>query len=103
MTDPLTSLPAAVSTLGALPMPAGDVRPIAALDVDLRQLQQRIAKEKFQARMARLDDLRAHPEYATAGTPAPAGERAEWGHLLYDADEDAVVPAFPYPTPLEAS
>ena len=76
-------------------------RPIAALDVDLHLLQQRVAREKFQARMAPLADLLAHPEYAAAGQPAPRGERAEWNHLLYDADEDAAVPAFPYPTPQE--
>lgn len=78
-------------------------RPIPDLDVPLDELRRRIAKKKFAARMSRLDDLMAHPEYATAGTPAPAGERAEWGHLLYDADEDATTPAFPYPTPQEAS
>lgn len=79
-------------------------RPTADLDIDLRLLQQRITKEKFAARMSRLDDLLAHPEYATAGTPASAGERAEWGHLLYDADADATTPAFPYPSaPKEAS
>jgi hypothetical protein len=75
--------------------------PIAALDVDLHELLKQVAARKFAARMARLDDLRAHPEYASAGTPAPAGELAEVRHLLYDADPDAVVPAFPYPTPQE--
>lgn len=76
-------------------------RPIAALDVDLHELVKQLAARKFAQRMARLDDLRAHPEYAAAGQPAPAGERAEWSHLLYDADEDATTPAFPYPTPQE--
>ncbi|MFI6033017.1 hypothetical protein ACIBBD_02305 [Streptomyces sp. NPDC051315] len=98
MTEPITTVEAAVA---ALPMPAGPARPIAQLDVDLHELRRRIARQKFANRMARLDDLLAHPEYATAGTPAPVGERAEWGHLLYDADEDATTPAFPYPTPLE--
>ncbi|MFJ9740881.1 hypothetical protein [Streptomyces sp. NPDC101166] len=102
MTDPITSLPAAVAAQGALPMPAGSVLPIAALDVQLHELQRRLAGEKFAVRMARLDDLLAHPEYAH--TPAPAGERAELRHLLYDADEDATCPAFPYPTaPKEAA
>jgi hypothetical protein len=70
---------------------------ISRLNVDLNELVKQVARQKFEARMSRLDDLLAHPEYATAGTPAPVGERAEWGHLLYDADEDATVPAFPYP------
>ncbi len=77
--------------------------PIAALDVDLRELVKQAAARNLAARMARLDDLRAHPEYASAGTPAPAGELAEVRHLLYDADPDASTPAFPYPTPQEAS
>ncbi|MFM9703656.1 glutathione S-transferase family protein [Streptomyces galilaeus] len=76
---------------------------ISRLDVDLHELVKQVARQKFAARMARLDDLLAHPEYATAGTPAPVGERAEWGHLLYDADPDATTPAFPYPTVQEAS
>lgn len=39
-------------------------------------------------------DLRAH---------ATPGELAEQRHLLYDADTDSAVPAFPYPTAMEAS
>jgi hypothetical protein len=35
--------------------------------------------------------------------PASPGEAAELRHLLYDADADATVPAFPYPTTQEAS
>lgn len=35
-------------------------------------------------------------------TQATDGEAAELRHLLYDADEDATVAAFPYPTALEA-
>lgn len=101
MTDQITSVPAAVAALGALPMPAGPARPIAALDVDLHLLQKQLAARKFAARMQRLDDLRAHPEHAM--NPAPAGLQAEYRHLLYDADPDATVPAFPYPTPQEAS
>jgi len=36
-------------------------------------------------------------------THATDGEAAEQRHWLYDADEDASTPAFPYPTPEEAS
>lgn len=36
--------------------------------------------------------LIAHPEWHPG--PASDGERAEYRHLLYDADEDATVPAF---------
>ncbi|WP_202516883.1 hypothetical protein [Streptomyces sp. SID685] len=42
-----------------------------------------------------------HVDVRTAATP---GELAEMRHLLYDADEDATVPAFPYPVaPQEAA
>ncbi|MGV9888334.1 hypothetical protein [Streptomyces sp. NPDC003395] len=41
-----------------------------------------------------------HVDVRTTATP---GELAEYRHLLYDADEDATTPAFPYPTPLETS
>ncbi|QLJ01478.1 hypothetical protein HZZ00_10900 [Streptomyces sp. NEAU-sy36] len=37
-----------------------------------------------------------HIDVRTAATP---GELAEMRHLLYDADEDATTPAFPYPAP----
>jgi hypothetical protein len=74
---------------------------IGRLDVDLQELKRRIARARFAARMQRLDDLRAHPEYAATGKHATPGEAAEYRHLLYDADTDATVPAFPYPTPLE--
>lgn len=54
--------------------------------------------------VTRLRWLLAHPEAVAAGTPASPGEAAEYRHLLYDADEDATVAAFPYPnTPKEAS
>ncbi|MEU9436542.1 hypothetical protein [Streptomyces sp. NPDC048252] len=100
MTDSITSLPAAVAARGALPMPAGPARPIAALDVDLHLPQQRIARQRVEASVERLRWLLAHSDEAPK-QPAPAGELAEYRHLLYDADEDAAVPAFPYPTPLE--
>lgn len=74
---------------------------IARLDVDLQELRRRIAKERVDASVARLRWLLAHPDDAPK-KPAPAGELAEYRHLLYDADEDATTPAFPYPTPLEA-
>jgi hypothetical protein len=54
--------------------------------------------------VARLRALLADPQAAAHGTPATDGEQAEQRHLLYDADTDASVPAFPYPTtPKEAS
>jgi hypothetical protein len=34
--------------------------------------------------------------------PATPGESAELRHLLYDADPDATIPAFPYPNTQEA-
>lgn len=83
MTDPITDI---------------DVPP-TQFKSDLRLL---VARQRVQARVERLGWLIAHPELAV---PATAGERAEMRHLLYDADDDASVPAFPYPTatPLEAS
>ncbi|NED75307.1 hypothetical protein G3I51_23890 [Streptomyces sp. SID9944] len=52
--------------------------------------------------MGRIQWMTKHPEWHPAR--ATEGEMAEYRHLLYDADEDATVPAFPYPTtPEEAS
>jgi hypothetical protein len=51
----------------------------------------------------RLRWLLDHPEAVDAGKPATPGELAEYRHLLYDADEDATTPAFPYPARKEAS
>jgi hypothetical protein len=82
-------------------------RPIRDVDVPLTQLQsdlrRLLAEQRLQASVERLGWLIAHPE--SAATPATAGETAEYRHLLYDADEDATTPAFPYPTcpPEEAS
>lgn len=101
MTEPITSLPAAVAALGALPMPAGPAD-ISRLDVDLNELRRRIAADRRNAAEARLHWLLAHPDDAPK-QPAPAGELAEYRHLLYDADPDATTPAFPYPTVQEAS
>jgi hypothetical protein len=107
MTEPITSLPEAVADRGALPMPAGSIRPIEQLDVPLTQLQadlrQLVARQRVEASVERLRWMLAHPETATAGRPATPGDSAEMRHLLYDADADATVPAFPYPAaPKEA-
>jgi hypothetical protein len=68
-------------------------RPITDLDVPLPTLTERL----------RL--LLADPQAGVHGQHATSGEGAEMRHLLYDADEDALGAAFPYPTatPLEAS
>lgn len=64
------------------------LHPIAALDVPLPELVRTIARQKFAARMERLDWLKAHPENALVPNPADAGERAEWSHFLHDANSD---------------
>ena len=72
--------------------------PLAEVKVEAERLWQerdrRIAKARVAALMDRLAVLLAHPEYAASGKPAPAGERAEWHHLLCHPDEDATTPAF---------
>jgi len=68
-------------------------RPISALDVPLAVVEADIARQKFAARMERLDWLKAHPENATAGH-ATAGEAAEMRHLLLIADADDTTRAF---------
>jgi len=78
-------------------------RPISDLDVQLPTLRDRmaalVAKQRKAAEVARLrQELEAKPHQ-----PATAGDLAEYRHLLYDADPDATVPAFPYPTAQEAS
>jgi hypothetical protein len=84
--------------------------PITAADVPLSTLRERmaadvratVARQRAQSAdesAAKLQWLLAHP---APGRPASAGELAEQRHLLYDADPDSTVPAFPYPTPLEA-
>ncbi|MFF6966208.1 hypothetical protein [Streptomyces anthocyanicus] len=79
-------------------------RPIRDLDVPLSQLQQDmrrlVAQQRAAASAERLQLLLAHPE--AAAVPASAGEQAEQRHWLYDADDDATTPAFPYPTTQEA-
>jgi hypothetical protein len=73
-------------------------RPISDLDVQLPTLRDRmaalVAKQRKAAEVARLrQELEAKPHQ-----PATAGDLAEYRHLLYDADDDSTVPAFPYPT-----
>lgn len=79
-------------------------KPIAAVDVPLSRLEADmrvlLARQRAQARVERVGWLLAHPP---ASKPATPGEAAELRHLLYDADTDASVPAFPYPTAMEAS
>ena len=68
---------------------------ITALDVPTPELERQIARRKVDESGAKLRYLLAHPgEFAK---PADAGELAEYRHLLYDADPDSTVPAFPYP------
>lgn len=74
-------------------------RPIGDLDVPLPTLRDRmeqlVARQRADAAAERLRLLLAeHP----VGRAATDGEAAELRHLLYDADSDATVPAFPYPT-----
>jgi hypothetical protein len=76
---------------------------LSRLDVPLDELLRRIAHDKFARRMRPLAELLAHPELAATAPHATDGEAAELRHLLYDADADATVPAFPYPTAQEAS
>jgi hypothetical protein len=108
------ALAAAVERMGALPVPMGNDRayrspaphisradvPLARLAADLRAT---VARQKFEQRMAPLKESLAHPETPMPSRPVSPGERAEFSHLLYDADPDATVPAFPYPTTQEAS
>lgn len=56
--------------------------PIERLDVPL---------DTVEASVTRLRNLLAP---STPARPAPAGELAEYRHLLYDADPDATTPAF---------
>jgi hypothetical protein len=78
-------------------------RPISDLDVPVPTLRDRMAalveRQKREAAAERLRLILAEQPHQ----PAPAGELAEYRHLLYDADPDATVPAFPYPTAQEAS
>jgi hypothetical protein len=66
--------------------------PIEHLDVPQAQvesdMQTLIARQKAAASGDRLRWLIAHPQ------PADEGTRAEYRHLLYDADPDSTTPAF---------
>ena len=64
-------------------------------DLVVRQRAQ-LASERLAERLGRAQWLVAHPDWPTGH--APDGEQAEYRHLLYDADPDATVPAFPYPS-----
>lgn len=75
-------------------------RPISDLDVPAAEVERRIAEQHLAERLGRAEWLCAHPEWPTGR--ATAGELAEYRHLLYDADDDASTPAFPYPTIEEA-
>jgi hypothetical protein len=75
-------------------------RPISHLDVPAAELERRIAEQRLAERLGRVQWLVTHPDWPTGR--ATAGERAEYRHLLYDADDDATTPAFPYPTAEEA-
>lgn len=76
-------------------------RPISDLDVPQATLRERmtalVERQKRAAEAARLRQaLETKPHQ-----PATPGDLAEYRHLLYDADPDATVPAFPYPTTQE--
>lgn len=75
---------------------------ISRADVPLSTLRERmtalIERQKQAASVERLRLLLAEQPCQ----PASDGEAAEFRHLLYDADSDATVPAFPYPTAQEA-
>jgi hypothetical protein len=88
-------LAAAIAKAG-VPLSADLVSPQATLRERMTAL---VAKQRKAAEVALLrQELEAKPHQ-----PAPAGELAEYRHLLYDADPDATVPAFPYPTTQETT
>jgi hypothetical protein len=77
--------------------------PITSADVPLSTLRERmtalVERQKRDAAVERLRLLLAEQPHQ----PATPGDLAEYRHLLYDADPDSVVPAFPYPTTQETS
>ncbi|MFE2297975.1 hypothetical protein ACFXAW_07240 [Streptomyces sp. NPDC059445] len=77
--------------------------PITAADVPLSTLRERMtALVDRQRRGAEVERLRLRLA-EQPHRPATPGELAEMRHLLHDEDPDSTVPAFPYPTPQEAS
>jgi hypothetical protein len=83
-------LAAAIAAKG-VPLSADLVAPQSTLRDRMAAL---VERQKRDAAVARLRLLLAEQPHQLA---AP-GELAEYRHLLYDADADATVPAFPYPT-----
>lgn len=75
---------------------------IEAADVPVATLRDRmaalVARQKEEAAVERLRLLLAEQPHQ----PATPGEAAEQRHLLYDADPDSTIPAFPYPNAMEA-
>jgi hypothetical protein len=88
-------LAAAIAKAG-IPLSADLVAPQSTLRDRMAAL---VERQKQDAEAARLRLLLAEQPHQ----PATPGELAEQRHLLYDADPDATVPAFPYPTTQEAS
>jgi hypothetical protein len=88
-------LAAAIAKAG-IPLSADLAAPLPTLRDRMAAL---VAKQRKAVEVASLRQaLEAKPHQ-----PAPAGELAEYRHLLYDADADSVEPPLPYPTSLEAS
>ena len=71
--------------------------------IPMAEMFRLIAADSLERRLRPLAAMLADPDHAPH-TPASPGELAEQRHLLYDADPDSAVPAFPYPnlTPEEA-
>lgn len=74
---------------------------ISRADVPLSTLRERmtalVERQKQDAAVERLR-LTLAEQPCQHATP---GELAEYHHLLYDADPDSTIPAFPYPTAQE--
>lgn len=70
--------------------------PIEHLDVPLADVEAEAtrleARRRVEESVVELRYLLAHP--AEFATPAPDGLRAEYSHLLHDADPDSTIPAF---------
>jgi hypothetical protein len=83
-------LAAAIAKAG-VPLSADLAAPLPTLRDRMTAL---VERQKREAAVERLRLILAEQPHQLA----PAGELAEYRHLLYDADPDATVPAFPYPT-----